>query len=64
MWAQGLTIGVLIAAGALTHAQRQKTFNEGAMHHGTIDHSWRDIVEHEQAAAAGKQLPQRIPRYY
>lgn len=24
MWAQGLTIGVLIAAGILTHANRQE----------------------------------------
>ena len=69
MWAQGLTIGVLIAAGIMTHAQRQKALDEGPIHHNT-DHSWRDIIEHEQAtaaaAAAGQRVavPQRVPRYY
>ena len=67
MWAQGLTIGVLIAAGIMTHAQRQKALDEGPFHHNT-DHSWRDIIEHEQAAAeAGHQhvtVPKRVPRYY
>ena len=67
MWAQGLTIGVLIAAGALTHSQRVKAIEEGPIHHNT-DHSWRDIIEHEQAAMehTSKQpaLPQRVPRYY
>lgn len=29
MWAQGLTIGILIAAGALTHARRAKMYEEG-----------------------------------
>ena len=66
MWAQGLTIGVLIAGGAMTHAQRAKAIDEGPMRHQTPDHSWRDILEHEENTAAGKQvaLPQRVPRYY
>ncbi|THG97614.1 hypothetical protein EW026_g4411 [Hermanssonia centrifuga] len=50
MWAQGLTIGVLIAAGALTHAQRAKALDEGPVRHLNADHSWKDIVDHEQAA--------------
>ncbi|KAG1733925.1 uncharacterized protein EDB91DRAFT_1057155 [Suillus paluster] len=43
MWAQGLTIGVLIAAGALTHTQRQ-----AALQHRPVDHSWRTLLA-EQA---------------
>ena len=39
MWAQGLTIGILIGAGILTHSARQ----EAAKHH-TEDHSWRQLV--------------------
>ncbi|KZT29418.1 hypothetical protein NEOLEDRAFT_1175112 [Neolentinus lepideus HHB14362 ss-1] len=45
MWAQGLTLGVLIAAGAISHASRQKTNNE---RRAIPDHSWRDILEQEQ----------------
>ena len=33
MWAQGLTIGVLIAAGALTHARRQQALDEYGHRH-------------------------------
>lgn len=33
MWAQGLTIGILIAAGALTHAKRMKGYDENGMRH-------------------------------
>ncbi|KAI0939297.1 hypothetical protein AcV5_000757 [Taiwanofungus camphoratus] len=47
MWAQGLTIGILIAAGALTHAKRHKEVNERGVRHIESDHSWRDIVEAE-----------------
>lgn len=43
MWAQGLTIGVLIAAGVLTQAQRQE-----AAANRNVDHSWAEILE-EQA---------------
>lgn len=28
MWAQGLTVGIIIGAGVLTHSQREKQFNE------------------------------------
>ncbi|KAH8105981.1 hypothetical protein BXZ70DRAFT_1004272 [Cristinia sonorae] len=55
MWAQGLTIGVMIAAGALTHAHRAKAQEEGAVRHLEADHSWRDIVaEEERLKAEGK----------
>ena len=33
MWAQGLTIGVLIAAGVMTHARRAKEIDEGPIRH-------------------------------
>ncbi|RDB20122.1 Respiratory supercomplex factor 2, mitochondrial [Hypsizygus marmoreus] len=42
MWAQGLTIGILIVAGALTQAQRAKSAK-----HVNTDHSWRDILEQQ-----------------
>ncbi|TFY73360.1 hypothetical protein EWM64_g10652, partial [Hericium alpestre] len=38
MWAQGLTIGVLIGAGILTHSQRQAAVRP-------VDHSWKDLLE-------------------
>ncbi|KAJ3502235.1 hypothetical protein NLJ89_g8981 [Agrocybe chaxingu] len=41
MWAQGLTIGLLIVAGALTH-------NSRAAKNSQIDHSWRDILEQQE----------------
>ena len=44
MWAQGLTIGVLIAAGILTQSQRTETAKEQR----NIDHSWRDILEEQE----------------
>ncbi|KAI0080881.1 hypothetical protein K474DRAFT_1704419 [Panus rudis PR-1116 ss-1] len=43
MWAQGLTIGVLIAAGILTHSQQEQI----AAHRGE-DHSWKNMVEEYQ----------------
>ncbi|KAF8914295.1 hypothetical protein CPB84DRAFT_1957031 [Gymnopilus junonius] len=43
MWAQGLTIGLIIAAGALTHASRTKQAAEG-LH----DHSWMDVIEQQE----------------
>ena len=61
MWAQGLTIGVIIAAGILTSAQRQKQYENR-----TVDHSWRDMLEEQQReeeevkklrAASSKSLP-------
>ncbi|KAI0268213.1 hypothetical protein BC834DRAFT_785079, partial [Gloeopeniophorella convolvens] len=42
MWAQGLTIGILITAGILTHSQRE----EATKHH-VVDHSWRELLEVE-----------------
>ncbi|KAH9853643.1 hypothetical protein C2E23DRAFT_113246 [Lenzites betulinus] len=38
MWAQGLTIGIIIAAGVLTHSQRAKEYEE------EDDHRFRHIV--------------------
>jgi len=43
MWAQGLTIGLLIVAGALTHSQRA----ESAKHLNT-DHSWKDLLDQQE----------------
>ncbi|KAF8554497.1 hypothetical protein OG21DRAFT_1484609 [Imleria badia] len=40
MWAQGLTIGVLIVAGALTHKNRQEAAANG-MRRSASDHSWQ-----------------------
>lgn len=53
MWAQGLTVGVLIGAGVLTHSQRV----EAAQHHNT-DHSWAYMLE-EQAAEERAQKEQQ-----
>lgn len=33
MWAQGLTVGVLIAAGVVTHANRSQIEEEGPVRH-------------------------------
>lgn len=38
MWAQGLTIGIIIAAGVLTHSQRAKAYDEEE------DHRFRHVV--------------------
>ncbi|KAF8806269.1 hypothetical protein BYT27DRAFT_7191593 [Phlegmacium glaucopus] len=43
MWAQGLTIGLLIVAGALTHGQRLLRAEE-RQH----DHSWKDLLEQQE----------------
>jgi len=43
MWAQGLTIGLLIVAGALTHSQRLRQAEEGQH-----DHSWKDLLEQQE----------------
>ncbi|KAF9782738.1 mitochondrion protein [Thelephora terrestris] len=43
MWAQGLTIGVLIAAGILTHQVRAQ-----AAAHRPVDHSWSQVIEEQQ----------------
>ncbi|KAF9028617.1 hypothetical protein BDP27DRAFT_915460 [Rhodocollybia butyracea] len=38
MWAQGLTIGILIAAGALKHNQQSDAVDKH------VDHSWQEVV--------------------
>lgn len=43
MWAQGLTIGVLIGAGILTQSQRQ-----AALQRRPIDHSWRTLLAEQE----------------
>ena len=43
MWAQGLTIGILIAAGILTQSQRaQEHANR------SVDHSWAEILQEQE----------------
>lgn len=56
MWAQGLTIGILIAAGALTHSQRV----EAANHHA-VDHSWREFLDAEAKEAESRKIKQLVP---
>ena len=57
MWAQGLTIGIMIGAGILTHSARQ----EAAKHH-TEDHSWRQLVRryHTSVATPYSLLPLKL----
>ncbi|KAI0327759.1 hypothetical protein GY45DRAFT_1088596 [Cubamyces sp. BRFM 1775] len=43
MWAQGLTIGVLIAAGVLTQTQRKESHDNRS-----VDHSWAHILEEQE----------------
>ncbi|CAL1700997.1 unnamed protein product [Somion occarium] len=52
MWAQGLTVGVLIAAGVLTQSSRR-----AAVEHRGEDHSWKNMVEEFQKE---EETPQRI----
>ncbi|KAI0638033.1 hypothetical protein C8Q77DRAFT_1088979 [Trametes polyzona] len=55
MWAQGLTIGIIIAAGVLTHSQRAKKYEEEEDHrfrHIPADHSWKDILDQEERERA------------
>ncbi|KAL4242034.1 RCF1 family protein [Abortiporus biennis] len=49
MWAQGLTVGVLIAAGIATQAQRKSN-----QEHKTEDHSWVGMVEEIEREEAEK----------
>ncbi|KAI0005059.1 hypothetical protein BJV74DRAFT_806659 [Russula compacta] len=56
MWAQGLTIGILIAAGTLTHSQRV----DAAKHH-VVDHSWRELLEAEAKEAESRKIQQPSP---
>ena len=55
MWAQGLTIGVLIAAGILTQSQRSE-----AQAHRSVDHSWKNILEEQEKEE--KEIESRLGR--
>ncbi|KAN0132642.1 hypothetical protein V8E53_009658 [Lactarius tabidus] len=56
MWAQGLTIGILIATGIITHSQRE----EAAKHH-SVDHSWRELLEEEAREAESRKIKRYDP---
>jgi hypothetical protein len=56
MWAQGLTIGVLIAAGILTHSQR----TDAAKHHA-VDHSWREFLDAEAKETESRKIKRLAP---
>ncbi|KAF8969355.1 hypothetical protein BDZ97DRAFT_1902489 [Flammula alnicola] len=64
MWAQGLTVALLIAAGALTQTRRAAMAKEG-----NADHSWRDVLdqqerdrqEEEAVAAAARASAGALP---
>ncbi|KAH9482343.1 Respiratory supercomplex factor 2, mitochondrial [Psilocybe cubensis] len=43
MWAQGLTIGLLIVAGALTQSKRAAFSKESQN-----DHSWKDVLDQQE----------------
>jgi hypothetical protein len=43
MWAQGLTIGILIVAGALSAQRRAAVASEGH-----LDHSWKDVLDQKE----------------
>ncbi|KAI0082489.1 hypothetical protein K474DRAFT_1655263 [Panus rudis PR-1116 ss-1] len=55
MWAQGLTIGILIASGVLVHSSRSKALDEGPVRHLEPDHSWRLIVDEEERERAARE---------
>jgi len=42
MWAQGLTIGILIAAGALKHSQQDEAVDKH------VDHSWQEVLANQE----------------
>ncbi|KAI0353501.1 hypothetical protein OH77DRAFT_1427193 [Trametes cingulata] len=55
MWAQGLTIGIIIAAGVLTHSQRARNAeveDDRRFRHIAPDHSWKDILDQEEKERA------------
>jgi len=43
MWAQGLTIGLIIVAGALTQTRRA-----ARIENGMNDHSWKDVIDQQE----------------
>ncbi|KAI9001422.1 hypothetical protein BD414DRAFT_533168 [Trametes punicea] len=51
MWAQGLTIGVLIAAGILTQTQRSQSHENRS-----VDHSWAHILEEQEKEEKEREL--------
>ncbi|KAG9311451.1 hypothetical protein JVU11DRAFT_8566 [Chiua virens] len=55
MWAQGLTIGVLLVAGALTHKNRQEAAANG-MRRGAVDHSWQAFLEEQQREQEARKV--------
>ncbi|TBU49350.1 hypothetical protein BD309DRAFT_947504 [Dichomitus squalens] len=51
VWAQALTIGIIIAAGILTHSQRSKeleSMDEHNVRHLPPDHSWLDVLQEQE----------------
>lgn len=56
MWAQGLTIGILIATGIITHSQREE-----AAKHNAVDHSWRELLEVEAREAESRKIKRFEP---
>ncbi|KAH9179641.1 hypothetical protein EDB89DRAFT_1922352 [Lactarius sanguifluus] len=56
MWAQGLTIGILIATGIVTHSQRAE-----AAKNNTVDHSWRELLEVEAREAESRKIKRFDP---
>ncbi|KAI0751612.1 hypothetical protein C8Q80DRAFT_1268823 [Daedaleopsis nitida] len=52
MWAQGLTIGIIIAAGVMTHKQRTSNDDERRVRHLPVDHSWKDMLDQEEREQA------------
>ncbi|KAH9060877.1 hypothetical protein EDB87DRAFT_1612626 [Lactarius vividus] len=56
MWAQGLTIGILIATGIVTHSQRAE-----AAKNNTVDHSWRELLEAEAREAESRKIKRFDP---
>jgi len=52
MWAQGLTIGVILAAGAISHARH----GDDPKH--PPDHSWKNVVEQQEKET--QRLKERV----
>ncbi|KAI1789542.1 hypothetical protein LXA43DRAFT_1020772 [Ganoderma leucocontextum] len=56
VWAQGLTIGIIIAAGILTHAQRSRVYeeeDERGVRRLPTDHSWMDVLRKREKEKEG-----------
>jgi hypothetical protein len=47
MWAQGLTVGILIVAGAMQGMKRRNAKDQ-------VDHSWQGILQEQEAREASK----------